>query len=294
MRNIGVVLVALAAVGFAGETRAASKRQCVAACAEQIAACQMTCVPFGGGATEPGGRKLGRACRAGVLKRCRRDGVETCEVGGAPAGTTTTTVPVTTTTVPRTSTTTTSVPTSTTATTTSSTTTTQPPSGLAGLIGRWRFEFTILSTFTADYDFTNIEIVGGIPTLVGQDEFGDLVIVSRTADLGGGVPFEFAMLDPGVILCDFYLFDRTGPNTIAGEHWLTDIDFDGSCGDLIGGPHPLTGARLAAVLGSRRRAATVAERAAAEAVRADEAGPGIEPGDEATGRVLGAIENLLR
>jgi hypothetical protein len=129
---------------------------------------------------------------------------------------------------------------------TSTTTTTLPPSGLAALIGSWRFQFTIISTFTEDYSLTHIESVEGVPTLVGTDELGGLVIVSRTADLGGGVPFEFAMLDPGTFLCDFYLFDQPGPNSISGEHYTMDVDALGSCDQLFG-PDPLSGTRLSSV-----------------------------------------------
>jgi hypothetical protein len=237
-----LALTTALALAAAPPVTAASRRECQSACSTQILACLDSCVSFGGGSLAPGGRKLAKACRKGVLKRCRKEGVTTCQ-------TTPTTLPgATSTTVPRTSTSTsiTPVPTPTTSTT--------PPSGLNGLIGRWRFQFTIISTFVEDYDFDHVETVNSLPTLIGSDEFGGLVIVSRTADLGGGVPFEFAMLDPGFILCDFYVFNRTGASTIAGEHWLTDIDFDGSCGDLIGGPHPLSGTRLATTLGRGRPA----------------------------------------
>ena len=235
---VTIMLSAAVAALVAPPAGAASRRECQSRCATQILACQDSCVPFGGGSLAPGGRKLVKACRKAVLKRCRKDGVATCQTtsttlpGGGTSTTTTTTIPA--------SSTTTLVPTT--------TTSTAPPAGLAGLIGRWRFQFTIISTFVEDYDFDHVETVNGIPTLIGSDEFGGLVIVSRTADLGGSVPFEFAMLDPGIILCDFYLFNRTGTTTIAGEHYTSDIDFDGSCGDLIGGPDPLTGTRIATSL----------------------------------------------
>jgi hypothetical protein len=249
------------------------------------------CVPFGGGFAAPGGRKLVRGCRAGVLKRCRKEGVQTCQ----PATTTTTTLPPasTTTTVAGTSSTTTTVVVTTSTLPPTTTTTTAPPSGLAGLIGRWRFQFTIISTFTEDYDLDHVETVGGIPTLIGSDGFGDLVIVNRTADLGGGVPYEFAMLDPGIILCDFYLFNRTGTTTIAGEHWQSDIDFDGSCGSLTGGPHPLTGTRLSALLGSARRG-TATDRLAVETLRADEAGGSATAADDAREGILERMEDRLQ
>lgn len=290
MQTIVVTLLSLALGALASDASAASKRECKAACAQQILACEGVCAPFGGGFAAAGGRKLVRACRAGVLKRCRTDGVQTCDV----ADTTTTTLPPasTTTTLPGGTSTTTTVTTSTLPPTT--TTTTAPPSGLAGLIGRWRFQFTIISTFTEDYVFDHVETVDGIPTLIGSDEFGGLVIVSRTADLGGGSIYEFAMLDPGVILCDFYVFNRTGTTTIAGQRWSTGIDFDGSCGSLSGGPYPLTGTRLSTVLGAPLRSERAVDRAALEALRIDEEA-GVEAAtDETAARLLERLQVGVR
>lgn len=285
MQTIAVTLLWLALGALASDASAATKRECKAACAQQILACEEVCVPFGGGFAAAGGRKLVRACRAGVLKRCRTDGVQTCDV----AGTTTTTLPpssTTTTTLPGGTSTTTTVTVTTSTLPPTTTTTTAPPSGLAGLIGRWRFQFTIISTFTEDYDFDHVETVDGIPTLIGSDEFGGLVIVSRTADLGGGSIYEFAMLDPGVILCDFYVFNRTGTTTIAGQRWSTGIDFDGSCGSLSGGPYALTGTRLSTVLGASLRSERTVERAALEALRIEEEGGVDAVADDAAARLL--------
>jgi hypothetical protein len=291
MRAIGLTLLLLTLVTPAPDASAASKRECKAACAQQILACEDVCVPFGGGFAAPGGQKLVRGCRAGVLKRCRREGVQTCET----AATTTTTVPSgsTTTTVAGTSSTTTTVIVTTSTMPPTTTTTTAPPSGLAGLIGRWRFQFTIISTFTEDYDLDHVETVGGIPTLIGFDSFGDPVIVNRTADLGGGVPYDFAMLDPGIILCDFYLFNRTGTTTISGEHWQTDVAFDGSCDSLTFGPDPLTGTRLSALLGSVRRE-TATDRLAVETMRVDEASGSATVTDEAREGILQRMEDQLQ
>jgi len=249
MNHILWISLVVAATG-PGTAFGASRAACTSACAAQIAACQDSCVGFGGGRFGPGGTPIARACKAAVLKTCRRLGTQTCETPSAT--TTTTTMPggsssSTTATVASTTSTSSS---STTATVPSSTTTTAPPAGgLAGLIGTWEFRFTIISTFIAIYDFDHVELVSGIPTLIGSDEFGDFVIASRTADLGTPGPYEFAMLDPGPILCDFYLFNRTGTSAIAGEHYNTSVAFDGTCDALIGGPDPLTGARLATLLG---------------------------------------------
>ena len=58
---------------------AASRKDCIRACSAQIAACELSCVPFGGGRFGPGGSQMSRACRKAVLKTCRRHGLAVCE-----------------------------------------------------------------------------------------------------------------------------------------------------------------------------------------------------------------------
>jgi len=70
------------------------------------------------------------------------------------------------------------------------------------------------------------------------------VVVARPADLGTPSPYEFALLDPGFSICDFDVFNLVGPNTVIGQAYLTDVNFDGSCGEITGGPYSLTGVRV--------------------------------------------------
>jgi hypothetical protein len=71
--------------------------------------------------------------------------------------------------------------------------------------------------------------------------------VARPADLGfPSFPYEFALLDAGVLLCDFFVFNKTGGNAVSGLYFLSDVDFDGSCGSLLNpsDPYPMSGVRI--------------------------------------------------
>jgi hypothetical protein len=210
------ILVALAIASSA--LAATPARVCRQACGELIAGC-----------IADGGRP--RKCRRQTIRLCRRQGPSACFVT-AP---TTTLPPVTVT------------------TTSSTTTTTTQPAGLAGLFGTWEFTYSIISTFTDRYVMSFIQTSpDGVPFIPVYDVYDGRTdaIAARTADLGvSSVPYEFALLDASTYFCDFFVFDKTGPNSLGGEYFLTDVDFDGSCGDIVGTTtHPMTGARLRAAI----------------------------------------------
>jgi hypothetical protein len=71
------VMMGLALVLGAAQAEATKLKDCKQACAAQIAACAAACDPYG---------TLDSACNKAVLKRCKKEGVETC----APATTTST------------------------------------------------------------------------------------------------------------------------------------------------------------------------------------------------------------
>ena len=128
------------------------------------------------------------------------------------------------------------------------------PGDLSSLIGTWDFVFRIISTFTQRYRLQEVRDVSGTQGLVGLDERDDLVLVMRSDDLslGGSFPFEFAMLDPGTIICDFFVFNRTGVTSISGSYFLVDVDSSGDCvfrSPTTGGSpteRDLTGVRVSA------------------------------------------------
>jgi hypothetical protein len=59
------------------------------------------------------------------------------------------------------------------------------------------------------------------------------------------VPYDFALLDPGPILCDLFVFSKTGADTVTGADVLLDLSA-GTCGaPLTGTLNPMTGTRYA-------------------------------------------------
>ena len=215
-----LALLCMDATGFAA-TRA---RVCRQSCGAAIQGC-----------IADGGRP--RACRRQTIRRCKRLGTTTCLI-----------VPTTTTTAPRATT----PPTTTTVTTTSSTTTTRPAQGLAGLLGTWDFTYSIISTFEDRYVMSAVQTSDdGIPFILAYDVYAGVsdALVARPADLGfTSFPYEFALLDAGVLVCDFFVFNKTGANTVSGLYFLSDVDFDGSCGSLLNptDPYPMSGVRTSA------------------------------------------------
>ena len=121
------------------------------------------------------------------------------------------------------------------------------PSGtsLHSLLGTWQFTFRILSTFTDTYRLSRVDSSSGIPLIWGTDEYGNPVTAGRIRDLvpSSTLPYEFALLDPGISICNFYLFNKTGSNSVSGVYYLIR---DGDC-DTSGGlsdPSSMTGTRI--------------------------------------------------
>jgi hypothetical protein len=224
-----VVTTVLSLALLAADAAAVSRtRQCREACGAAIASC-----------IAEGGRP--RRCRRPTIRLCKRTGTSACI---APP----TTVPASTTTLRSTTTT---------PTTTSTTTTTRPPQGLAGLFGTWTFTYSIVSTFQDRYVMSQVQTSSqGFPFIPVYDVYDGLTdaVCARTADLGfPNAPFEFALLDASSLFCDFFVFNKTGATTISGNYYLTDIAFDGSCGDVVNPttPYPLSGVRVGAALEAR-------------------------------------------
>ncbi|HEY8515071.1 MAG TPA: hypothetical protein VIS07_06145 [Candidatus Binatia bacterium] len=165
-----------------------------------------------------------------------------------------------------------------------------PATGLAGLIGTWDFTFTIISTFTERYFFDRVQTVSGIPTLIGEDEIGQPIIVTRVQDLdpGNPLPYEYIGLAYDLILCDGYLFNQTGPNTVAGIHTSAFL-VDDECGDFFG-EHPMTGVRV-----SGGHLSAQLDRSSADAPSAAKAAEvDVDPVGDDVARVLKAAENAVR
>lgn len=131
---------------------------------------------------------------------------------------------------------------------------------LRDLLGRWRFVYTIISTFVNNYDFQRIVTTStGVTGIVGINlDDGSPFAAARVKDLiSEPFPFDFALLNPRTIICDFFAFNKTGRDTVAGIYVLTSKS-GGTCGSIIGSPDPMTGTRISASAATEGKAAAVA------------------------------------
>lgn len=122
---------------------------------------------------------------------------------------------------------------------------------LSSLIGRWEFLYTIVSTFADHYSLPSPIIQNGVPFILGTDlDFGGPVAAARLQDLvpGSAVPFTFGLLDPDITVCDFFIFNKTGTNTVSGQYYLVLKDALGNCASFFtGDAHPMTGLRFSTI-----------------------------------------------
>ena len=121
-----------------------------------------------------------------------------------------------------------------------------PPisTNLRSLLGTWQFTYRIISTFTRTYRLSQVVTTTGIPLISGTDEYGALIIAGRIQDIrpGTNLPYDYALLDDGIFLCSFYLFNKIGSDAVRGLHYVIH---NGDCsGSSIFDPNPMTGRRI--------------------------------------------------
>jgi hypothetical protein len=168
---------------------------------------------------------------------------------------------------------------------------------LEGLFGNWVFDYVIISTFADRYALTDLVTANGMPGLAGVDYTGGLVLAERTADiLDDPFPYTFAMLDPSSIICKFYIFNQSDPNTIIGQYYQLHVT-GGQCDSSnIGAAYPLQGFHLDN--SSPLRLKNVVASSAQEQLRVEEAAQA-QIGQEATIvdpaslKILNALQNRL-
>ena len=116
-------------------------------------------------------------------------------------------------------------------------------SGLRSLLGTWRFTYRIISTFTYAYRLSRVVTTTGTPLISGTDEYGDRIIAGRIQDIrpGTDLPYEYTLLDDGIIICRFYLFNKTGNNSVSGVQYTIS---NGDCSGSFFDPNPMTGRRV--------------------------------------------------
>ena len=177
---------------------------------------------------------------------------------------------------------------------------TATPSGtsLHSILGTWRFTFRILLTFTDTYRLSRVDNSSGTPLIWGTDEFGSPVTAGRIRDLvpSSTLPYEFALLDPDISICNFYLFNKTGSNSVSGIYYLIR---DGDC-DTSGGlsdPYSMTGTRIRSATqadqAARQPQAARTDQRRGELRRAEEARSMIGKSTSRTARSARRNDNLL-
>ena len=102
------------------------------------------------------------------------------------------------------------------------------------LIGTWEFSYTLISEFTDTYKLNDVRENSSTPGewhIFGTDQFGNLVIAEYSPDLG-----MFSLLDPGIIIDQFFTFDFVGSNTVSGCYYQVDKDDESfsRCYDMTG------------------------------------------------------------
>ena len=116
-------------------------------------------------------------------------------------------------------------------------------SGLRALLGTWRFTYRIITTFTRTYRLSRMVTTTGTPLISGTDEYGDLIVAGRIQDIRPGLnlPYDYTLLDDGILTCRLYLFNRTGNDTVSGVQYTIT---NGDCSGNIFDPNPMTGRRI--------------------------------------------------
>lgn len=115
------------------------------------------------------------------------------------------------------------------------------------LIGNWIFSFQIGSVlFTEGYSLTHLQQTTNFLAIVGTDDIGGPVLGGETADISSEpFPYQFALLDPGSIICQFYVFNQLTQNTLEGIYIQYQTFSPGNCNTSSGsGPYPMTGLRV--------------------------------------------------
>ena len=102
------------------------------------------------------------------------------------------------------------------------------------LIGTWEFSYTLISEFTDTYRLNDVRessITPGEWVIVGTNQFGGFVIALYSPRLG-----MFSLLDPGIIIDQFFTFDFVGSNTVSGCYYQVDKDDESvsRCYDMTG------------------------------------------------------------
>lgn len=139
--------------------------------------------------------------------------------------------------------------------------TSPPAGGLQGLLGTWDMTYRIVSQFVDTLRLRRLDTVQGIPVVVGVNESGGTIVGGEADDIfpENTVSYEWAVVDIGPVICQAYIFDRSGDSATGRYYIATHISDE--CGTFVGA-YPMTGVRTS-------RTASVASEPRALKLKAD-------------------------
>ena len=145
----------------------------------------------------------------------------------------------------------------------------------------------LISEWTDTYRLNDVRespITPGEWIITGTDQYDDLVIAGYSPSLG-----MFSLLDPGIIIDQFFTFDFVGSSTVSGCYYQVDKD-DNSPSRC----YPMTGVRTSpSTLSSLTRALPNTTAAQAELGEIEEAKKlGIEMQIEVDPKIIRVLEDL--
>ena len=120
------------------------------------------------------------------------------------------------------------------------------------LLGTWIFTWEIVNTFTDTYILDELTTEAAPELAVGINQFGNRVTAGAIQAISPGnpLPYDFAVLAEGPILCELQVVYWIEPQYVIGEHYSLVTEPDG-CGTELGDPHEVRGIRSSPLLTGR-------------------------------------------
>jgi hypothetical protein len=117
-------------------------------------------------------------------------------------------------------------------------------SGLSGLIGTWTFTSDIDGTSVVEhFALTALSTSRGAPALIGINTDTRAPVLAQSVGDDSDLGFAFTLTNPGESVCDLFLFNRTGPDTVEGLDILRAVDAGTCAAPLNGFLDTMTGVR---------------------------------------------------
>lgn len=125
-----------------------------------------------------------------------------------------------------------------------------PPLRPTPLLGVWGFTWEIVNTFTDTYRLDTLSTETDPELALGTGQSGNLVTVGAIQAISPGnpLPYDFAVLAEGPLLCELHVVYWLEPQYVAGMHVSVVTEVDGTCGiNTVGDPYEVLGVRTGVV-----------------------------------------------